>query len=83
MGSTLSAQNQVNTTVNTTLHNSNLAVYSTGSRPNSIIWCWCERGWFQLAGSYICAAAMASAVDCADGPSFAVNIGVLTIKHSF
>lgn len=45
------------TAVNTTLHNSYLAAYSTGSRPNSVIWCWCESGWFQLAASYICAAA--------------------------
>ncbi len=45
------------TAVNTTLHNSYLAAYGTGSRPNSVIWCWCESGWFQLAASYICAAA--------------------------
>ena len=29
------------TAVNTTLHNSYLAAYSTGSRPNSVTWCWC------------------------------------------
>ena len=45
------------TAVNTTLHNSYLAAYSIGSRPNSVIWCWCESCWFQLAGSYMCAAA--------------------------
>ena len=28
------------TAVNTTLHNSYIAAYSTGSRPNSVIWCW-------------------------------------------
>lgn len=44
------------TAVNTTLHNSYLAAYSTGSSPNSVTWCCCERGWFQLVVSYICAA---------------------------
>ena len=40
---------KLGTAVNITLHNSYLAAYSTGSRPNSVIWCWCESGWFQLA----------------------------------
>ena len=32
------------TAVNTTLHNSCLAAYSTGSRTNSVILCWRESG---------------------------------------
>ena len=37
------------TVVNTSVHNAYLAAYSTGSRLNSVIWFWCESGWFQLA----------------------------------
>ncbi|KAL3159863.1 hypothetical protein ABBQ38_010264 [Trebouxia sp. C0009 RCD-2024] len=39
------------TAVSTTLHNSYLAACSTGSRPHSVVWCWYESGWFQLAAA--------------------------------
>ena len=49
------------TAVNTTLHNSYLAACSTGSRPNSVDWCWCGSRWFQLAAAAFALQQLASA----------------------
>ena len=49
------------TAVNTTLHNSYLAACNTGSRPNSVGWCWCETGWFQVAAAIFALQQLASA----------------------